>query len=96
MTKEEETEFDQIKTARDSLLIKNARLHGEIDNLKKCAEDEEFGRIERKIKLRQAPPAAPASLTYSIKLTQGQRVKLMQLGGPKWIRAQIDVATTKK
>ena len=59
-------------------------------------EDDEFGRIEREIKLRQAPPAGPVSLTYSIKLTQGQRVKLMQLGGPKWIRAQIDVATVKK
>jgi hypothetical protein len=59
-------------------------------------EHEEFERIEREIKLRQAPPAAPASLTYSIKLTQGQRVKLMQLGGPKWIRAQIDAATLKK
>ena len=70
-------------------------------------EDEEFERIlreqgyrvagrYREIKLRQAPPAAPVSLTYSIKLTQGQRVKLMQLGGPKWIRAQIDVATIKK
>ena len=59
-------------------------------------EEEEFERIEREIKLRQAPPAAPVSLTYSIKLTQDQRVKLMQLGGPKWIRAQIDVATVKK
>lgn len=59
-------------------------------------EEEEFGRIEREIKLRQAPPAAPASLTYSIKLTQDQRIKLMQLGGPKWIRAQIDAATLKK
>ena len=96
MTHEEETEFDRIKTARDLLLIKNARLHGEIDNLKKCAEDEEFERVERKIKLRQAPPAAPVSLTYSIKLTQGQRIKLMQLGGPKWIRAAIDAATIKK
>jgi hypothetical protein len=59
-------------------------------------EDDEFGRIEREIKQRQTPPAGPVSLTYSIKLTQGQRVKLMQLGGPKWIRAQIDVATVKK
>ena len=59
-------------------------------------EDDEFERIEREIKQRQAAPAAPVSLTYSIKLTQDQRVKLMQLGGPKWIRAQIDVATVKK
>jgi hypothetical protein len=55
-------------------------------------EDEEWERIEREIKQRQAPPPAPMSLTYSIKLTQGQRVKLAQLGGPKWIRAQIDAA----
>ena len=59
-------------------------------------EDDEFGRIEREIKQRQAPPASPAPVTYSIKLSLGQRVKLMQLGGPKWIRAQIDVATVKK
>lgn len=59
-------------------------------------EDDEFERIEREIKQRSAPPSARVSLTYSIKLTQSQRVKLMQLGGPKWIRAQIDVATVKK
>ena len=59
-------------------------------------EDDEFERIEREIKQRQAAPAAPAPVTYSIKLTQAQRVKLMQLGGPKWIRAQIDAASVKK
>ena len=59
-------------------------------------EDDEFERIEREIKQRQAPPAVPAPVTYSIKLTKGQRIKLMQLGGPKWIRAQIDAATVKK
>ena len=73
----------------------------------KTEEDDEFDRIlreqgyrvagrYREIKQRQAAPAAPVSLTYSIKLTQGQRVKLMRLGGPKWIRAQIDAATVKK
>jgi hypothetical protein len=55
-------------------------------------EDDEWERIEREIKQRQALPLAPMSLTYSIKLTQSQRVKLAQLGGPKWIRAQIDAA----
>ena len=59
-------------------------------------EDDEFERIEREIKQRQAPPTVPAPVTYSIKLTQGQRVKLMQLGGPKWIRAAIDAASVKK
>jgi hypothetical protein len=49
MTKEEETEIEleRMKQARDSLLIKNARLHGEIDRLQKTPEDEEFERIER-------------------------------------------------
>ena len=59
-------------------------------------EDEEWERIEREIKQRQAPPPAPMSLTYSIKLTQGQRVKLAQLGGPKWIRAMINAAVVPK
>ena len=49
MTKEEETEIEleRMKQARDSLLITNARLHGEIDRLQKTPEDEEFERIER-------------------------------------------------
>jgi hypothetical protein len=38
-------------------------------------------------------PGEPLSVFYSIKLTQSQRVKLAQLGGPKWIRAQIDAAS---
>ena len=59
-------------------------------------EDDEFERIEREIKQRQAAPSAPVPVTYSIKLTKGQRIKLMQLGGPKWIRAAIDAATVKK
>ena len=47
MTDDDEIEFARLKVARDSLLITNARLHGEIDRLKKTAEDEEFERIER-------------------------------------------------
>ena len=47
MTDDDEIEFARLKVARDSLLITNARLHCEIDRLKKTAEDEEFERIER-------------------------------------------------
>jgi hypothetical protein len=56
MTKEEETEIEleRMKQARDSLLITNARLHGEIDRLQKTPEDEEFERIEREQKGREA------------------------------------------
>lgn len=35
----------------------------------------------------------PLTVVYSIKLTQNQRVKLLQLGGPKWIRNQIERST---
>ncbi len=35
------------------------------------------------------------TVVYSIKLTQAQRIKLAQLGGPKWLRAQIETATVK-
>jgi hypothetical protein len=30
---------------------------------------------------------------YSIKLTQTQRIKLIKLGGPEWIRNQIERST---
>jgi hypothetical protein len=55
-------------------------------------EDDEWERIEREIKQRQTPPVA-LTVTYSIKLSQHQRVKLAQLGGPKWVRAMIDGAS---
>ena len=55
-------------------------------------EDDEWERIEREIKQRQAP-AVKLTVTYSIKLSQEQRIKLAQLGGPKWIRALIDGAS---
>ena len=53
-------------------------------------EDEEFERIEREKKMRQKPQNEQLTVVYSIKLTQAQRIKLAQLGGPKWLRAQID------
>jgi hypothetical protein len=40
-------------------------------------------------------PGEPLNVVYTVKLTQSQRVKLLQLGGPKWIREQIDKATRK-
>jgi hypothetical protein len=55
-------------------------------------EDDEWERIEREIKQRQAPPVK-LTVTYSIKLSRDQRVKLAKLGGPKWIRAMIDGAS---
>jgi hypothetical protein len=38
----------------------------------------------------------PLSVVYSIKLTQSQRIKLLQLGGPKWLREQIDKVQNEK
>jgi len=38
------------------------------------------------------PEGEPLVVVYTVKLTQSQRVKLIQLGGPKWIREQIDKA----
>jgi len=32
----------------------------------------------------------PLNVFYSIKLTQTQRIKLIKLGGPEWIRNQIE------
>jgi hypothetical protein len=55
-------------------------------------EDDEFMRIEREIEQRKQKAADALTVVYSIKLTQNQRVKLLQLGGPKWLREQIDKA----
>ena len=38
-------------------------------------------------------PGEPLNVFYSIKLTQTQRIKLLQLGGPQWIRNQIERST---
>jgi hypothetical protein len=56
-------------------------------------EDDEFDRIEQEIKRRKDQPVEKLTVVYTIKLTQSQRIKLMQLGGPKWIRNQIDRST---
>jgi hypothetical protein len=38
-------------------------------------------------------PGEPLNVFYSIKLTKSQRIKLLQLGGPEWIRNQIERST---
>tara|TARA_R110000868_G_scaffold230617_1_gene483848 strand:- start:378 stop:641 length:264 start_codon:yes stop_codon:yes gene_type:complete len=56
-------------------------------------EDDEFERLEREIEQRKNKPAEKLSVVYTIKLSKTQRIKLMQLGGPKWIRNQIERST---
>ena len=58
-------------------------------------EDDEFDRIEQEIKRRKDQPAEKLTVVYTVKLTQAQRIKLMQLGGPQWIRNQIDGRSTE-
>ena len=53
-------------------------------------EDDEFERIEREIKWRKEKADADLMVVYSLRLTKAQRVKLLQLGGPTWIRNQIE------
>jgi len=53
-------------------------------------EDDEWKRIEQEIKRQKDQPAEPLTVVYTVKLTQSQRVKLLQLGGPQWIRNQIE------
>ena len=59
-------------------------------------EDDEFERLEQEIKRRKDQPAEKLTVVYTIKLTQSQRIKLHQLGGPKWIREQIEKAKHDK
>jgi hypothetical protein len=63
-------------------------------------EDEEFERISHEQKYTRRDKridqgnrvGEPLSVTYSIKLTQSQRVALIRLG-PEWVRSQIDAAS---
>lgn len=59
-------------------------------------EDDEWERIEQEIKRRKDQPAEPLNVVYTVKLTQSQRIKLMQLGGPKWIREQIEKTNNER
>jgi hypothetical protein len=53
-------------------------------------EDDEWERIEREIKWRKEKAEANLMVVYSLRLTKAQRVKLLRLGGPSWIRDQIE------
>ena len=53
-------------------------------------EDDEFERIEREIKWRKEKADDNLMVVYSLRLTKAQRVKLLQLGGPQWLRNQIE------
>ena len=56
-------------------------------------EDEAFEELERQIKRRKDQPVEKLTVVYTVKLSKAQRVKLMQLGGPQWIRNQIERST---
>ncbi len=53
-------------------------------------ENDEWERIEKEIARRKEKADADLTVVYSLRLTKSQRVKLLQLGGPTWIRNQID------
>jgi hypothetical protein len=53
-------------------------------------ENDEWERIEREIARRKEKADAELMVVYSLRLTKSQRVKLLQLGGPQWIRNQIE------
>ena len=53
-------------------------------------EDDEFERIEREIKQRKEKAEADLMVVYSLRLTKAQRIKLLKLGGPQWLRNQIE------
>ena len=57
-------------------------------------EDDEFDRIEQEIKQRKEKVDDDLTVVYSLRLTKAQRIKLLQLGGPQWIRNQIDKEKT--
>jgi len=56
-------------------------------------EDEAFEELERQIKRRKDQPVEKLTVVYTIKLTQTQRIQLIKLGGPQWIRNQIERST---
>jgi len=53
-------------------------------------EDDEWERIEREIKQRKKKVDDDLMVVYSLRLTKSQRIKLLRLGGPSWIRDQIE------
>ena len=57
-------------------------------------EDDEFERIEREIEQRKKKVNDNLMVVYSLRLTKSQRIKLLKLGGPQWLRNQIDKEKT--
>ena len=53
-------------------------------------ENDEWERIEREIEQRKKKVDADLTVVYSLRLTKSQRIKLLRLGGPSWIREQIE------
>ena len=53
-------------------------------------EDDEFERIEQEIEQRKKQVDDDLMVVYSLRLTKAQRIKLLKLGGPQWLRNQID------
>jgi hypothetical protein len=53
-------------------------------------ENDEWERIEREIEQRKKKVDAELMVVYSLRLTKSQRIKLLRLGGPQWIRNQIE------
>jgi hypothetical protein len=46
--------------------------------------------------MNEKRPTQNLNVVYTVKLTKDQRVKLLQLGGPGWLRAQIEAAVVRK
>ena len=57
-------------------------------------ENDEWKRIEREIEQRKKKVDDDLTVVYSLRLTKSQRIKLLQLGGPNWLRRQIDERST--
>ena len=57
-------------------------------------EDDEFERIEREIDQRKKKVDDDLMVVYSLRLTKAQRIKLLKLGGPQWLRNQINKEKT--
>ena len=66
------------------------------------SEDDEFERLWREKEMKRAhaktnrsgPAEEQIDIVYSLRLTRTQRISLLRLGGPTWLRAQIDQSTT--
>jgi hypothetical protein len=50
-----------------------------------------LGAITKETSLKQS--TQNLEVVYTVKLSKAQRIKLLQLGGPEWIRNQIERST---